>query len=258
MRIFHTNERATQHLDSDNYVFQRCLFAYECAAEYLNGEVLELGTGEGYGAKHLLTNARNLIGIDRRRPLPDVHFHERFTFVHRSIPPLPDITDGQMDAVVAIHFIEHIQDDETLIGEIHRVLKPGGRFICATPNRVRSLSRNPWHVREYDANQLELLSSNYFPTIEIYGIIATGAAASYASRNEKQVKQLKRMDLLNLEQRLPLSLLRPAYQILNRINRSFLFWSRRKETRKITTSDFKLSPPDQQSLDLFAIMYKGD
>ena len=47
--MIQTAERVSQHDQSDNYVFQRSILAYHKAAEIVNGKVLELGTGMGYG-----------------------------------------------------------------------------------------------------------------------------------------------------------------------------------------------------------------
>ena len=47
-----TAERVSRE-QSDNYVFQRSLLAYHKAAELIEGNVLEIGTGEGYGLRTL-------------------------------------------------------------------------------------------------------------------------------------------------------------------------------------------------------------
>jgi len=44
--------------------------------------------------------------------------------------PLPD---EHFDVVGAFHVIEHLKDETVLFGEIVRVLKPGGYFICGIP-----------------------------------------------------------------------------------------------------------------------------
>lgn len=44
--------------------------------------------------------------------------------------PFPD---DAFDVVLAINFLEHIEDDETYFREMLRVLKPGGRFLMMAP-----------------------------------------------------------------------------------------------------------------------------
>ncbi|MFQ6037799.1 MAG: class I SAM-dependent methyltransferase [Candidatus Aminicenantales bacterium] len=60
--------------------------------------------------------------------------------------PLP-FKSGAFDLVVSLDYLEHLDEDEQCLQEIHRVLKPNGRLILATPrtgtffflHRVRSL-----------------------------------------------------------------------------------------------------------------------
>jgi SAM-dependent methyltransferase len=51
--------------------------------------------------------------------------------------PFPAAT---FDMVIANHMLEHIEHLDRALGEVHRVLKPGGRFVCQTPYASR-LSR---------------------------------------------------------------------------------------------------------------------
>ncbi len=42
-------------------------------------------------------------------------------------------SSGSLDQVVSLDFLEHLDDDMSCLKEIHRVLKPGGRFLLAVP-----------------------------------------------------------------------------------------------------------------------------
>jgi len=42
--------------------------------------------------------------------------------------------DGHFDAVVAHHVIEHVEDPIPFVGEVRRILKPGGHFVVGTPD----------------------------------------------------------------------------------------------------------------------------
>ena len=71
------------------------------------------------------------------------------------VPPL-DFPDRSFDCVISFQVIEHIKRDAEFVREIHRVLRPGGRFIVTTPNAPMSLTRNPWHRM----NRCKLLREN--------------------------------------------------------------------------------------------------
>ena len=56
-----------------------------------------------------------------------------------------------------------------------RVLRPGVIFVVATPNRLTyspTEMHNPFHVREYDAWELETLLASYFGEVEVVGLHA--------------------------------------------------------------------------------------
>ena len=67
--------------------------------------------------------------------------------------PLP-FDDGAFDAVVSFQVIEHVPSVDAYLAEVARVLRPGGTFLCATPDRVTRLFArqrpwNRWHLEEF-------------------------------------------------------------------------------------------------------------
>ncbi len=44
------------------------------------------------------------------------------------------LADTSVDAVVCEYVVEHLENPERVMLEIHRVLRPGGRFVFVTPN----------------------------------------------------------------------------------------------------------------------------
>ena len=66
--------------------------------------------------------------------------------IHTSLSVIPD---GFFDAVLCTEVIEHASAPESLLCEIARVLKPGGRLVVTTPIRLTEFPSDPNHVREW-------------------------------------------------------------------------------------------------------------
>ena len=74
--------------------------------------------------------ARRLIGVDLVDFAPA---GEGLELHHCDLGAMP-IEDGCVDVTMARSVTEHVTDPSRVYGEIHRVLKPGGRFIFLTAN----------------------------------------------------------------------------------------------------------------------------
>ncbi len=157
---------------SDNFVFQRSLLAYHAAAQRIGGDVLEIGTGAGYGIEVVAPHARSFITVDKFAPAAELMRHPHVEFHQAVVPPLA-FAANSFDFVISFQVIEHVKQDIELVREVKRVLKPGGKFIVTTPNAPMSLTRNPWHVREYTAEQCKTCWGE-FRSVETLGSQATG------------------------------------------------------------------------------------
>lgn len=134
MTKINTAERVSAEA-SDNFVFQRSLLAYHAAAERIAGDVLEIGTGSGYGIEVVAPRARRFVTVDKHVPAPKLLQLPNVEFRQAEVPPL-DFPDGSFDCVISFQVIEHIRRDGDFVREIARVLRPGGRFIVTTPQRA--------------------------------------------------------------------------------------------------------------------------
>ena len=103
------------------------------AAEGLAGcaDVLDVGTGEGQVARLAVDRgATRVVGVDptAAQVLEAVARGGGPTYARAGAAALP-FPDARFDAVVACLVFEHIEDVDGAIGEVARVLRPGGRFL---------------------------------------------------------------------------------------------------------------------------------
>lgn len=258
MGIFQTAERSS-HLDpSENVIFQRHMIAYMETKKIISGTVLEIGCGEGYGLVELAPKAEKYLAIDKY-PTPiseELQKENNITFEQMDVPPLKNIADNSIDFVVTFQVIEHINDDEFFVSEIYRVLKPGGKLILTTPNKLMSLTRNPWHYREYTPVEMFEILQTSFDTIDIKGVFGLEKAMSYYEKNKKAVAQIMRWDILKLQYLLPNFLLQIPYDIFNRINRQKLQDNNDELVDSITIDDFCIKPMTEKCFDYFCVATK--
>ena len=102
--------------------------------------VLDLGCAGGFMAEALADRGARVTGIDpAAEAIEAARAHARQADreidydvgVGESLP----YPDASYDAVVCVDVLEHVQDLAQVLSEVHRVLKPGGRFLFDTINR---------------------------------------------------------------------------------------------------------------------------
>lgn len=252
-----TAERVSHTDLSDNYVFQRSQLAYYEAKKLVSGDILEIGSGQGYGINIIASKANRYVAIDKY--MTDIVQPEnapKIEFLNINVPPLSGIEDNSFDFVVSFQVIEHIKKDKELIEEVYRILKPGGKYIVSTPNIKTSLTRNPWHIREYTVEQFKNLLSISFSKIEAKGVFGNEKIMDYYLENKKGVEKITRFDILNLQYILPRQILQIPYDILNRRNRKKILSTNNDLVSSIKMEDYFIDVANDQCFDLFYIAEK--
>nr|WP_225954005.1 class I SAM-dependent methyltransferase [Kibdelosporangium phytohabitans] len=194
-----TGERTVPGIPEENYWFRRHEAAYLMLAPYCrDAVVLEAGCGEGYGADLLAGSARAVVGLDYDE-LTTRHVARKYPRVHvlrGNLVMLP-FADSSVDVVVNLQVIEHLWEQERFLSECLRVLRPGGRLLVTTPNRItfspgRDTPLNPFHTRELSGAELtELLTGAGF-RVEVmaglrHGPALLGADARFGSVIQAQM-----------------------------------------------------------------------
>jgi hypothetical protein len=119
-----------------------------------------------------------------------------------------------------------------------------------------SLTRNPWHIREYTAAELTTLLKSVFSSVEIKGVYGNEKVLEYHLKNKAAVEKITRFDVLKLQYRLPRQLLQIPYDLLNRINRRRLLGENTGLVNHVALEDFYISTSSDLCFDLFSIAIK--
>lgn len=175
-----TGERTLPDVPEENYWYRRHLAVYEWIARRVRGlRVVDMACGEGYGSEVLSRTAASVVGVDAN---PEAFEHARLKYTGprlRFARDLVDRFDEPCDAVVFLQTIEHVEDPGATLAHFHSMLDgPGGRGVVyvSTPNLLTlapegaEKSENPWHIREYRAEEFRALCAEHFTDVAVYGL----------------------------------------------------------------------------------------
>ncbi|MCC5928021.1 MAG: class I SAM-dependent methyltransferase [Cyclobacteriaceae bacterium] len=254
----YTTEITSSELPSDNPLHQRLLKPYFEVMPLIKGDILEIGCGEGRGVELLAPVSASYTAIDKISSaiVQLSNKYPEHKFIQGNIPPILQFSDESFDTIVSFQVIEHIKDDAAFISEIKRLLRRGGQAFITTPNIAMTLTRNPWHIREYTALQLAQLAERFFKQVVLKGISGNEKVMEYYSQNKASVAKIMKWDILNLQYRLPAWMLRWPYEILNRMNRNKLQQNNHSEVLSISHEDYIVTENADKALDLFLILRK--
>ena len=134
-------------------------------------EVLDLGCRTGAVTARFLTG-NHVVGIDVDRAALEVAAGRGIEPVWGDLEaPLP-FDDASFDAVVAGELLEHVRRPDDVVGEVLRVLRPGGTFAGSVPNAYRLQDRlafmfgkppdpDPTHLHMYSPAALLALLTDF-------------------------------------------------------------------------------------------------
>jgi len=260
MRIFNriTAERTSSTSPSDAPILQRQLAAYHAARDYVQGKaVLELGCGEGVGTAILAEAASELLAIDYSRKAVETASRNlssgKIRFQVERVPPIR-IADGRFDVVIMFQMIEHLDRAEPLIEEICRVLKDRGTLLVATVNKEESLTDNPFHLHEFNREELEELLGKYFAEVGFFGLFGNEKYDHYLEKNKARVNSIMRLDVFDISSKIPLGVRRILYSVANRVMRMSLRFGNEALCDGITHENFILKKGETTGcLDFFVV-----
>jgi SAM-dependent methyltransferase len=170
-----TGERTLPDVPEENYWYQRHLVVYDWIAERVGGlRVVDVASGEGYGAGLLARKAARVVGIE---PNPEAFEHAVAKYPAVEFRrDLAETFTEPCDAIVFLQTIEHVPDPGAVLEHFKAQLAPGGVAYVSTPNVLTlapegaEKSGNPWHVKEYRPEEYRALCEAHFSDVRILGL----------------------------------------------------------------------------------------
>jgi ubiquinone/menaquinone biosynthesis C-methylase UbiE len=95
--------------------------------------VLDLGCGRGGVVELFWKEVKLAAGLDPDSPSLSEHRAAGMPVIRGVGERLP-FGDSSFDLVVCVWVLEHLEEPETMLREVRRVLSPGGHFLFLTPN----------------------------------------------------------------------------------------------------------------------------
>jgi SAM-dependent methyltransferase len=83
---------------------------------------------------------------------------------------------GDVDCVVFLQTIEHVQDPDAVLARLAAMVGPDGVAYVSTPNVLTlapegaERSGNPWHIKEYRLWEFRELCERHYDEVEVLGL----------------------------------------------------------------------------------------
>ena len=193
----------------------RHLAAYRYAARLAAGKrVVDAGCGEGFGTQLVADVAADVVGLDYSAQAiaycrsawhrPNLTF-QQVDLTHPAAAP------GSFDLVLNFQVVEHIRDPLPFLRGLRALMAADGQVLLTTPNRLMSFSENPYHVREYTADELANLLAPVFGRVRILGMHGNEKVRAFDRQRAEAVRRILRLDPFGLRHRLPRAVVNIAF-----------------------------------------------
>lgn len=128
--------------------------------------MIDVPCGMGWGTS-MISGARSLTGFDLSE---DAILEAKKRYGRKADFEVGDMCqlnrpDNSVDVVSCLEGIEHVSPDigRSFLAEAKRVLRPGGSLLISSPYcRTKPHSGNPYHVHEYQPNEIQSLLKEFF------------------------------------------------------------------------------------------------
>jgi SAM-dependent methyltransferase len=136
------------------------------------GRALDVGCGPGGNSEVLRRAGWHVVALDHSPEAAEMARRRGLPTVRSDACALP-FRDGSFDLVLSTDAWEHIEADDVVAAEAHRVLRPGGQLFLMVPAGMDLWSGHDLalgHVRRYEREQLvSLVEGSGFRVDEVQG-----------------------------------------------------------------------------------------
>lgn len=162
------NEETTKTILYDEHLV-RYYFAAECVK---NKKVLDVASGSGYGAALLSdAGAFSVIGVDIDQEAIEkakkAYHRTNLQFKQSSATALP-LADKSIDIITSFETIEHINDYQSYLRELSRVLADDGLAFISTPNKAVYHEESPFHIKEFTKEEFIEALRKHFSFVQLF------------------------------------------------------------------------------------------
>lgn len=253
-------ERTVQGLGYLSPTFSQHQKVYQFCQKYAkNKEVLDMGCGSGTGTFLLSKAAKSIVGIDSdaQSVSKATAKSEGRNLSFRTVDILDFDANPSFDVVVSLQVIEHMKERQAYLSKVIKSLKPGGVAVLSTPNRItQSYNENPYHFREYSAQELKKLLEKHFKKVKIYGLYGDKKVKAYENERRGQVLRIMNLDKLRLRRLFGRKLRVFLFETLIPIVRSRVAKKMTRDTFSISEANFSVKESTKGAIDLIAVCKK--
>jgi SAM-dependent methyltransferase len=148
--------------------------------------ILDLGCGDGQLTQRIVATRADVRGVDASAEMVAAARSRGVDAVQAAAESLP-YPDAEFDAVFSNAVLHWVRDQDAMMAEVHRVLKPGGRFVAEMGGlgNIAAIRVALMAVLERHGYAGREDGVNYYPTVR-----------AYTSRLEKHGFHVQQMTLI--------------------------------------------------------------
>jgi spore coat polysaccharide biosynthesis protein SpsF (cytidylyltransferase family)/2-polyprenyl-3-methyl-5-hydroxy-6-metoxy-1,4-benzoquinol methylase len=194
-REIFTDDRMHVDAGAASAVSNALFESYEFACNQFgrSDHVVDIACGDGYGCRIMAPKVGQVLGVDINQPLIAANRqNNRVENIHYDVGDCfaLKLADGAVTGAAAMELIEHLPVDrvDRFVGEVRRIIRPGGSFICSTPqNSNGDIPVVPWHVKEYSLAELRAILVRHFSSVRILSSKSGGRLSEACETGQKMV-----------------------------------------------------------------------